>query len=148
MIQIIRTNSDNKDFASLVKDLDTYLATVDGDDHAFYDQFNKIDKIKFVIIANDNEKPAGCGAIVPHDDAMEIKRMYVSPEMREKGMATKILSALEKWASELKFTKCILETGKRQQEAINLYTKNVYKIIPRYGQYLNVENSICFEKKF
>ena len=73
--------------------------------------------------------------------------MYTLPESRRKGIATKILSELEKWASELSYKKCILETGKRQPEAIELYKKNGYKNISNYGQYKEIENSICFEKK-
>ena len=62
------------------------------------------------------------------------------------GIATQILTELEKWATELSFKKCVLETGKKQPEAIALYIKNGYKIIPNYGQYEGVENSVCFEK--
>ena len=57
-----------------------------------------------------------------------------------------ILAELETWAAELSFAKCILETGKRQPEAIGLYKKNGYKLIPNYGQYAEIENSVCFEK--
>jgi len=148
MIKIVRTNSDNRDFIELVKLLDTDLAKRDGEDHPFYAQFNKIDKIKYVVLAYENEKPLGCGAIKEYDaKAMEIKRMYVSPEMRNKGIATKILSELENWASEQSYARCLLETGKRQPEAIALYKKNGYKLIPNYGQYAEAENSLCFEKK-
>jgi len=73
--------------------------------------------------------------------------MYTSPENRGKGVATKVLAELEKWAFELNYTKCILETGKKQPEAIELYKKNGYKLIPNYGQYTHIENSLCFEKK-
>lgn len=61
MIRAVRTDSENGDFIELVKNLDADLAERDGDDHAFYDQFNKIDKMKFVAVAYENEKPAGCG---------------------------------------------------------------------------------------
>jgi hypothetical protein len=54
---------------------------------------------------------------------------------------------LENWAGELSYAKCILETGKRQPEAIGLYKKNGYKLIPNYGQYAEAENSLCFEKE-
>jgi putative acetyltransferase len=78
---------------------------------------------------------------------MEIKRMFVPPEGRKKGIATKILSKLENWARELSYARCILEAGKGQPEAIGFYKKNGYKVIPNYGQYAEVENSVCFEKK-
>jgi len=124
MIQIIRTDSHNKDFIELVKKLDADLAEKDGDDHSFYAQFNRIDNIKFAVVAYENENPIGCGAIKQNSpEEMEVKRMYVVPEERGKGIAIKILSALEKWATELGFGKCILETGKKQPEAIALIKK-------------------------
>lgn len=148
MIKIIRTNSDNPDFTGLVKRLDVYLAEKDGDDHSFYDQFNKLDKIKYVVVAYENDNPVGCGAIKEYAPyTMEIKRMYTSPESRGKGIATKILTELEMMATEIGCEKCILETGKRQTEAIALYQKTGYTQIPNYGQYAGIENSLCFEKK-
>lgn len=147
MIKIIRTNSENPDFIELVKFLDADLAIMDGKDHLFYSQFNSINKIKYVVLAYENKKPLGCGAIKEYDkDTMEVKRMYTSPASRKKGIATRILSELENWACELSYSKCILETGKRQTEAIGLYKKNRYTLIPNYGQYIGVENSLCFEK--
>lgn len=148
MIKIIRTDSDNQDFIELVKHLDADLAKRDGNDHSFYNQFNKIDKIKYAVVAYEKGQPIGCGAIKefnPH--TMEIKRMYTSPRSRGKGIATKVLGELEKWATELSYVKCVLETGKRQPEAIELYKKNGYKLIPNYGQYAGIENSLCFEKE-
>ena len=137
MTNLVRTSSDNDDFMSLVKSLDAELAIVDGDEHSFYSQFNKIDKIRFVVVAYNDEKPVGCGAIKEFNaEAMEVKRMYVSPDRRKIGIATKILTELEKWAGEMEYAKCVLETGKRQQDAIALYIKNGYKQIPNYGQYI------------
>ncbi len=147
MIQLLRTNSENIDFINLVKFLDSDLAIRDGEDHSFYAQFNKLDNIKHALVVYQNHNPVGCGAIKQFEpDTMEVKRMFTFPEFRGQGIATKILLELEKWAKELGYKKCVLETGKRQLEAIQLYTKNGYKTIPNYGPYTNVENSICFEK--
>lgn len=147
MITLKRTDSDNPDFISLVKALDADLAIKDGNDHQFYSQFNKIDKIKHVVLAYENENPVGCGAIKAfEDDAMEVKRMFVAPESRNKGIARKILAELESWAGEMSYKKCVLETGKRQPDAIALYEKCGYRHIPNYGQYMGIENSVCFEK--
>jgi len=147
MIELIKTNSDHADFKELVKHLDVDLKIRDGEDHTFYAQFNKIDSIKHAIVAYDDNKPIGCGAIKPYNaETMEVKRMYTLPECRGKGIATKILIELEKWAKELTYKKCILETGHKQPEAIALYKKNGYEQIPNYGQYAGVENSVCFEK--
>lgn len=147
MIRLLRTDSQNKDFIELVKHLDLDLAKRDGADHSFYAQFNKIDKIKHVVVAYEGEKPVCCGAIKEYDAiTMEIKRMYTHPQSRGKGIASMILSELENWATELSYKKVILETGVRQPEAIRLYEKNQYTLIPNYGQYAEVEDSRCFEK--
>ncbi|PKV67425.1 GNAT family N-acetyltransferase [Pontibacter ramchanderi] len=147
MLYLKRTDSDDPDFVALVKLLDADLAVRDGEEHAFYAQYNKIDKIKHVVLACEGEKALGCGAIKQYQPgAMEVKRMYVLPEGRNKGIASQVLSELEAWARELHFERCILETGKKQPEAIALYQKNGYQPIPNYGQYAEVENSVCFEK--
>ena len=147
MVDLLRSNSYNSDFIELVKHLDIDLAQRDGKEHSFYAQFNKIDAIKYVVLAYENGQPVGCGAIkefVP--GIMEVKRMYTLPEHRGKQIASQVLSELERWAAELSCTKCVLETGKKQPEAIRMYERNGYKRIPNYGQYVGVENSICFEK--
>ena len=148
MMKIKRTNSENKDFIKLVKQLDAYLKITDEDEHDFYNQFNNIDVLKEVVVIYDDNVSVGCGAIKKFDDSsMEVKRMYVSSEQRGKGIAQKILNELEVWANELGYKKCVLETGKRQVEAVQFYKKCDYKIIPNYGQYAAMENSICFEKQ-
>jgi putative acetyltransferase len=148
MIKLLRTDSENQGFIELVRYLDADLAERDGTDHSFYGQFNTIDKIKHAVVAYENDQPIGCGAIKEYaSDTMEVKRMYTSPGGRGKGIATTVLAELETWAAELSYSRCVLETGKRQPEAIALYKKNGYTIIPNYGQYAGVENSVCFEKE-
>ena len=147
MIVLKRATSDQKDFEQLVEELDKDLAIRDGKDHSFYAQFNKINMIKYVVIAYDANEAVGCGAIKQYsDNTMEVKRMFVPLKNRGQGIASLVLRELELWTKELNFKKCILETGKKQPEAIRLYTKNEYHIIPNYGQYIDVENSVCFEK--
>jgi GNAT superfamily N-acetyltransferase len=147
MITTIRTQSNNTDFQELVKALDLDLQIRDGAEHGFYAQFNSIVTINHVIVAYLEDKAVGCGAFKPYnDDTMEIKRMYVIPELRGKGIASIVLNDLEIWAKQLDYKKCLLETGLKQPEAIALYTKNQYQIIPNFGQYQGVENSVCFEK--
>lgn len=147
-MKIIRTNSNNKNFINLVKKLDAYLKITDGDEHDFYSQFNNIDVINHVVIIyNNDDVSVGCGAFKPFDSqSVEIKRMFVKPNERGKGFAQKILLELETWAKEIGYIRCVLETGKRQVEAVQFYKKCDYKIIPNYGQYKDMENSICFEK--
>ena len=143
MIQLVRTDSYNTDFIELVKLLDADLSVRDGDDHAFYDQFNKLDAIKNTVVAYENNIPVGCGAMKAYEPTtMEIKRMYTSLDNRGKGIAGKVLAELESWATELFYEKCILETGIRQPEAIALYKKHGYHIIANYGQYAGMESSV------
>ena len=147
MITITRTTSENPDFSSLVSELDKYLAVRNGDANDFFVQFNQTDQIKHVILAYENDQAVGCGAMKEYDrESMEIKRMFVPADQRGKGIASTVLKELEAWAKELGYTKCMLETGNDMLEAVGLYTKSNYKIIPNYGQYANVADSICFEK--
>ena len=147
MISLLRTTSDDTDFQKLVRHLDAELRVRDGDEAAFYLQFNKIDTIKHALVAYVDSEPVGCGALRAYKaDTVEVKRMFVPLERRGQGIASQILTGLEAWAAELGFRKCILETGQKQPEAIALYTKSGYTVIPNYGQYQTVENSICFEK--
>ncbi|MDD4968673.1 MAG: GNAT family N-acetyltransferase [Paludibacter sp.] len=143
-----RTNSDDTDFQKLVTELDKDLKIRDGEEHVFYSQFNKTDKIKHTIVAYDQDLAVGCGALKEYsNDTMEVKRMFVKLNNRNKGIASLILHELENWSKELDYKKCILETGKKQPEAIHLYEKNQYNLIPNYGPYKDVENSVCFEKE-
>ena len=147
MIKLIRTNFNNTHFQELVKALDLDLRIRDGEDHTFFAQFNKIDMIKYVVVAYENEIAIACGAIKEYEKkVMEVKRMYVKEEKRGKGVASIVLQELEKWCIELNYEKCILETGLAQPEAIRLYTKNNYQRIPNFGQYEQVVTSVCFEK--
>ncbi|MFZ1528836.1 MAG: GNAT family N-acetyltransferase [Ferruginibacter sp.] len=147
MLKLLRTDAGNKDFQALVHLLDAHLHVRDGEDHAFYSQYNNINTLAHVIIAINNGEQAGCGAIKEYDAvSMEVKRMYVPPGLRGKGIASAVLKELETWAAELGYKKCILETGLAMPEAIALYKKNGYSKIPNYGQYEGVDNSICFEK--
>lgn len=147
MTKLIRTNSNNQDFVSLVKQLDIYLALVDGEDHDFYNQYNQLEEIPYVVLAYLDSVPVACGAIKEYNNkTMEIKRMFTLSKKRGRGLASKILEELEGWAKELSNSKCILETGKQQIEAVNLYKRKGYVQIPNYGQYKGIENSLCFEK--
>jgi GNAT superfamily N-acetyltransferase len=147
-IKTIRTNSENKDFIKLIKELDAYLKITDEEEHDFYNQFNSTAFLKEVVVMYVAEIAVGCGAIKKFDHgSVEVKRMFVSLDNRGTGVAQKILQELETCAKELGYKKCILETGVRQVEAVKFYKKCGYKIIPNYGQYQGMENSICFEKK-
>jgi GNAT superfamily N-acetyltransferase len=148
MINILRTDAENDDFIALVKHLDADLARRDGAAHPFYSQFNKLDNIKHVIVVYEDTKPVGCGSMKHYEDAIiEIKRMYTSQPGRGKGIASMVLAELEKWAIELSYKQCILETGIKYPEAIGLYKKNGYVLRANYGQYMDNKDSCCFQKQ-
>ncbi|MBC8883532.1 GNAT family N-acetyltransferase [Flavobacterium piscinae] len=147
MIDLLRTTSDHTDFQSLVVQLDAYLQEIDGEDHAFYSQYNKSNLLKNALIAYENTIPVGIGAYKEYDsETIEIKRMFTFPEQRGKGIAKTILTELENWAREENYSIAILETGVELKVAISLYQKMGYQLIENYGQYSGVENSICMKK--
>lgn len=144
---IKRTDSSNKDFQNLIQLLDADLAIRNGEDHSFYDQFNKIDAIKNCIVIHVDEIPAACGAFKKFNkETVEIKRMYTNPDFRKRGLATAIVKELEIWAKELNYTKAVLESSLEQNEALSVYEKSGYTRIPNYGQYIGMDKSVCYEK--
>jgi putative acetyltransferase len=147
MLRLARTTSEDADFRTLVALLDRDLAQRDGADNAFYAQYNKIDFIKHAVVAYAGDEPVGCGAFKEYaPDAVEIKRMFVQPAHRQRGVAQAVLAELERWAAELGYASGVLETGKRQPEAIGLYQRCGYTLTANYGQYVGVENSVCMQK--
>jgi GNAT superfamily N-acetyltransferase len=148
MITIKRTNSEDKDFHELVKLLDQDLLNRYGVLQDFYSRFNSIQNLPTVVVAFYNGQPVGCGCFKKFEDgSVEVKRMYVANEERGKGIGAAILAELEKWAGELKNHSIVLETGNNQPEAVHLYKKMGYIIIPNYGQYSGMETSICMKKE-
>lgn len=102
LIKIKIITSAGLHFQNLVKKLNIDLKIRDGDDHAFYGQFNKTDTIKHALAAYDGAEAVGSGAIREHaPGTMEVKRMFVSPHQRGKGIALKMLGELENWCREL-----------------------------------------------
>lgn len=145
-MHLVRTTSDNPDFKILTQMFDTYLIDIDGDEKDFFAQYNQI-YLQNVIVCYDDTVPVGCGALKEYDsETGEIKRMFVHPEHRKKGVANAVLQELERWAKELRFTSCILETSFKLENAIALYKKFGYLSIPNYGQYIGVESSVCMKK--
>lgn len=145
-MNLIKTNSDNLDFKKLSALFDEYLVDIDGDERDFFAFYNNV-VLENVLVIYENEEAVGCGGFKKYDDTTaEIKRMFVHPNHRNKGIARMILTELENWASEKGFTSYILETSPKLTSAVSLYQKTGYHLIPNYGQYIGVENSICMKK--
>jgi putative acetyltransferase len=146
-MNLVKTNSDNPDFKKLSALFDEYLVDIDGEERDFFAFYNNV-QLDNVLVIYENEVAVGCGAFKKYDEqTAEIKRMFVHPDHRSKGIARFILTALENWANESGFTAYILETSPKLTSAIALYDKTGYLLIPNYGQYIGVENSICMKKE-
>jgi len=147
-IHLKRTTSADPDFQSLIKQLDADLRLRNGDEMDLYDRHNIIAPIDTVVIAYLDNEPAACGCFKKYDETTaEIKRMFVVPQARGKGLSRKILDELEAWANTLGFTNIILETGGRQVEALGLYRRAGYNSIANYPPYEEMEDSYCFKKE-
>ncbi|MDB5013782.1 MAG: family N-acetyltransferase, partial [Daejeonella sp.] len=139
--------SANPDFKQLVAELDRDLWNRYQEGQAQYDQHNKLDYLETVVIAYSDNEAVGAACFKKFDDqAVEIKRMYVKPAKRGLGIAYAILKELEDWAKELNMQATILETGTKQDEAINLYKKAGYQVTEKYEPYVNLDLSICLKK--
>ena len=138
----------------LIRDLSAELAGRYPDSHggdgagAFKPADVQVARAAFVI-AWLGEEAVGCGALRPMDEAdtVEVKRMYVRPEVRGQGVSRRILAALEDLARDFGHTKARLETGTRNPEALSLYESSGYQPIPCYGIYVHEPLSRCFEKQ-
>lgn len=147
MFSLKRTDCTNDDFQYLVSQLDKDLWARYPEEQGVYHGFNKITGIDTVVIAYRDNVPVGCGCFKPFgEEGVEIKRMYVEPAARGKGIAFSILRELEQWASELGYRYTVLETGVGQPEAIALYHKSGYSVTDNYPPYIGMPSSICFRK--
>ena len=100
------------------------------------------------VVGWDGEEPVACGGIIRYDETTaEIRRMYVAPSARGRGLSRAVLEALENEARQLGYEFVRLETGDRQPEAIKLYASSGFEPIPRYGPFADDPRSVCFEKR-
>jgi GNAT superfamily N-acetyltransferase len=148
MLVIKRTTVADRDFMTLVVDLDKEFWVRYPDTQQNFEPYNKVDQKARVVVAYVDDRPIGCGCFRPMAEAgtIEIKRMYVVPDARGNSVAKSILLTLEQWGREEAFTLCKLETGVKQPEAIAVYRKAGYKEIPNYPPYVDIGQSICMEK--
>jgi GNAT superfamily N-acetyltransferase len=94
------------------------------------------------------EEPACCGGFRPYEgDTVEIKRMFVAPAWRRRGLSRRLLAFIEAEAARRGFARAVLETGTRQPEAIALYTSAGWQRIPQYGHFTDDPLSVCFAKR-
>jgi Acetyltransferases len=146
-IRILKTNSRNQDFISLVKLLDDDLNQRYGELQKQYINYNKLDYINDVVIIYNNEMPIACGAFKEHHmDSIELKRIFVKKEFRRQGLSKLVVNELERLGKSDRYRYAVLETGIKQHEAINLYHSLGYTMIQNFEPYIGNKNSICMKK--
>lgn len=147
-IKIAYSNGKDSDFINLCQQLDNNLnGTVGTEKQANYNPYNLLDDIHDVWIAYKNNIPVGCAAFKQYENRIaEVKRVFVHPGYRGRGISKTLMKALERKAVEKGYNKLILETGKHLKEAIGLYQNIGYSIIENYGQYKDFPDSICMQK--
>ncbi len=146
-MEIRFTDPENKDFIYLTGKLDEYYFELVGDVHKRYAPFNVPSKFHTRVVIYDGETAAACGCWKKVDDAtVEIKRIYVLPEYRRQGLASKVVTTLEEDAKKNGFTRFILETARTTMDSAALYFSLGYREIENYGSPAGADFSRCFEK--
>ena len=136
------------DFRALAAKLDAYYFTLVGDLQLQYAEPNRPENMSALAVAYDGETPIACGAWKAIDgDTAEIKRIYVEPECRRKGVATALIRALEHSIAATGRRKLILETAVDTTGSHQLYLSLGYQIRNYYGSPAGAENCLCFEKE-
>lgn len=146
-MKIVRTNGSDNDFSQLVAESDALYRNMFGSGMDFFEQFNKVETAKYAVVVYEDDMPIACGCFREFDDhTVEIKRMYVLPSRRNKGIAGVVLHELEAWAKEIGYSNSTLETSISLAAAIGLYKKNGYQQCDNWGQYIGIETSMCMRK--
>lgn len=148
-MEFIRTDGKNKDFIENCKLLDMDLDRRVGKaiKREKYNKYNQLDEIQSAIVVYEGNKPIGGGALRKYNEEdVELKRIFVCPEYQRRGIGTKLVSLLIEMAKELNYSRVILETGELLAESCAVYRKIGFKIIPNYGPYVNMPESLCMAK--
>lgn len=147
-LRFVHTTGDDTDFAYLCSKLDEELDRLVGAkfQRSQYEQYNHRDNIKDVIVVYMEDKPIGCGGFKMYDEEhAELKRIYSMTHGI--GLGEEIVRRLEALARIQGYRWCLLETGKPLKAACHVYEKLGYKVIPNYGPYVDMPNSICMQRK-
>ncbi len=144
-----RTDGTDKDFIENCRLLDMDLDRRVGKEikRDKYIKYNRLDEIKEAIVVYEDDKVIGGGAIRRYDDEnIELKRVFVHTEYQGRGIGSRLVSLLIEWAMELGYKRMILETGELLAESCAMYKKLGFKVIPNYGPYVDMPESLCMAK--
>jgi putative acetyltransferase len=148
-VVIAQEDPENADSVMLISELDAYLIPLYPDEscHGYSPKRLAKENIPFFILRLDNE-PAACGAVkLINEGYGEIKRVYVRPKFRRKGLGKTIVKHLENYAAQKGAQLIRLESGINQPEALALYEEMKYTRIPAFPPYLEDPLSVFYEKK-
>lgn len=95
----------------------------------------------FLVVLDGQVTAAGGGYRRFDEEACEVKRMWTAEAYRRRGLAMRVLVALEEAAKSAGYRRLILETGPRQPEAVAMYERRGYRRISYYGPY---EEALAF----
>jgi GNAT superfamily N-acetyltransferase len=164
-MKFVRTDGKNPDFIENCRLLDMDLDRRVGKKikREKYRQYNQLDEIYEAIVVYDCQpvdsqqvdrqqtgvcKAVGGGALRRYDDKnIELKRVFVHQDYQGQGVGSRLVSLLIEWAAELGYQRIILETGELLAESCAVYKKLGFEVIPNYGPYVNMPESLCMAKK-
>ncbi|PYS71598.1 MAG: N-acetyltransferase [Acidobacteria bacterium] len=148
LISIQQERPDSDAAIQLISELDHYLNELPytpESRHAFSVERLLRENVVFFVMRYDGE-PVACGGIKLFADYAEVKRMYVRPAYRGRGLGKGILNHLGEHALENQLALLRLETGIYQTEAIKVYEAYGFKRRPPFGEYEENPLSLYFEK--
>lgn len=149
-MELIYTDGRNVDFILLCSMLDSYLNVLAGGEEwrAEYVPLNKLDHIHDAFVLYEGALPVGCASFKEYEEGIaEVKRVFVRGEYRGQGLSRILMQAVEEKAKEKGYRHLILETGKPLVSAVALYTNMGYTVIPNYGPYECMGDSVCMRKE-
>ncbi len=149
LIEFKRTDGKNKDFVENCRLLDMDLDRRVGKKikREKYEKYNQLDEIQEAIVVYNDNKAVGGGAIRRYNNEdIELKRVFVHTKYQGQGIGTKLVSLLIEWAAELGYKRIILETGELLEESCYVYKKLGFKVIPNYGPYVDMPESLCMAR--
>lgn len=148
-MEFVRTDGKNEDFIEncrlLDEDLDRRVGKQIKRDK--YQKYNQLDEIQEAIVVYEGNKAVGGGAIRRYDaETIELKRVFVHNEYQGQGIGSRLVQILIDWAIELGYQRMILETGELLAESCAVYQKLGFQVIPNYGPYVNMPESLCMAR--
>lgn len=147
--QFVHTDGGNSAFISLCHALDDFLNQLVGgaENRAEYVPYNALDDIHDAIVIYNGDCPIGCAGFKKYDDTCaEVKRVFIRQDYRGLGISHRLMTLLEAAAKEQGYRYFILESGEPLIAAMALYRKIGYEVIPNYGPYKDMPESICMKK--